>query len=286
MNLPYVIVVTLTEFENNELLDVKKTRTRQEYCWTCTASLIYFLIKKYNLDECTYLDADLLFFDDPKIILDEMKEDSVLLTKHLMADGSKKTEQVGRYCVQFMPFKNDVRGMTALSWWKDKTIEWCYARIENGKFGDQKYLDDWTERFSGVHVMEHIGGGVASWNMFRYRIENKNDKFYIGEKNKTRVYPLIFFHFHSTKIFNFGGKIISSFWPYDYNLNKSAGKLYSHYSQKISETLSSIKKIDPDFYFGFVNNKYYFYYLYRMIIVNINMLVRQIVKTILQKNTK
>ncbi|MFN3270416.1 MAG: hypothetical protein ACK42G_07510, partial [Candidatus Kapaibacteriota bacterium] len=41
---------------------------------------------------------------------------------------------------------------------------------------DQLYLDDWTERFKGVHVMKHLGGGLAAWNVQQYEFKNENEK--------------------------------------------------------------------------------------------------------------
>ncbi len=54
-----------------------------------------------------------------------------------------------------MTFKrND--GELVRSWWEERCLEWCYARFEDGKFGDQKYLDDWTSRFNKqVHVLKN-----------------------------------------------------------------------------------------------------------------------------------
>jgi hypothetical protein len=61
-----VIPINLTEFENNTLLELKKNRTFVEYCWTLTPCLIEYCLKKFNLHDCTYLDADLFFFSSPK----------------------------------------------------------------------------------------------------------------------------------------------------------------------------------------------------------------------------
>jgi len=57
-----VTVISLKEFEDEELLKVKSTRTIAEYCWTSTPATILYCIEKYELESCTYLDADLYFF--------------------------------------------------------------------------------------------------------------------------------------------------------------------------------------------------------------------------------
>src|SRR5688500_5630594 len=57
LNLNHATIISLNEFEDKELLRVKSTRSKGEYCWTCTPSTILYCIQKYNLPECTYLDA-------------------------------------------------------------------------------------------------------------------------------------------------------------------------------------------------------------------------------------
>jgi hypothetical protein len=192
LQLSHMTVEFVDDFETQALLSVKSDRTKAEYCWTCGSSIIYHFIKKYNLPDCAYLDADLMFFSSPKIIYDEIGESSIALTEHF----DKADNVHGRFCVQFVYFKNDKDGMSALTWWKDKCIEWCYARYENGKFGDQMYLDEFPVLFRNVHVIRSRGAGVAPWNMNQYSynlvtnvIEYKNEKF-----------PIVFFHFHGVSL--------------------------------------------------------------------------------------
>lgn len=186
LNLALVTIISLNEFEDEELLEVKKHRTQVEYFWTCTPSIIKYCIENFNLESCTYLDADIYFFSDPNILIEEMNGKSILLTKHRYTPKYDQTLSSGVYAVQFMTFKNDTNGMKALNWWRNSCITWCYNRVEKEKFGDQKYLDDWTVRFEGVHVLKHLGGGVAPWNVQQYKLKEKS-------------FELIFYHFHGFK---------------------------------------------------------------------------------------
>lgn len=187
LNLLSVTIISLHEFEDKELLEAKKDRTKEEYCWTCTPSIIKYCIKNFNLSSCTYLDADIYFFSNPDVLIKEMGSKSILITEHRFSPMYKSSLINGIYNVQFLTFKNDINGMKALQWWRNSCIAWCYRRAEDGKMGDQKYLDDWTTRFEGVHVLQHLGGGVAPWNVQQYKLEKK-------------PFKLIFYHFQGFKI--------------------------------------------------------------------------------------
>jgi hypothetical protein len=198
MNLPHVTVISLGEFEDEELLRVKPARTQGEYCWTCTPSTILYILTNYDVDHCTYLDSDLYFFSSPQPLIDEMGGNSILITPHRYTSRYDQSRKSGIYCVQFVTFRKDDNGMTALNWWRNACIEWCYNRSEDGKFGDQKYLDDWPTRFRGVHVLEHLGGGVAPWNMQQYTFYKETDGKRMGKvTGKGKTFEVIFFHFHS-----------------------------------------------------------------------------------------
>lgn len=201
---PHLTVVSLAEFEDEKLRRVKKTRSPMEYCWTCTPSIILHVLERFGADRCTYLDADLWFYANPSVLLAEMGDNSVLITEHRYTPRYDKSRKSGKYCVQFISFRKDDHGLEALRWWRDRCNEWCYARLEDGKFGDQMYLNDWTTRFRGVHVLQHRGGGVAPWNVQQYSLKPSGSGFLLTENASGRESELIFYHFHYVRFFTNG----------------------------------------------------------------------------------
>ena len=197
MNLSHSIVISLKEFEDEELLEIKSKRARAEYCWTCTASLLDYVLEKYKEEYCTYVDSDLYFFKNPQILIEEMVDAncSVQIVEHGFGNGliaKEKIKGAGRYCVQFNTFKNDIHGREILSTWKAQCRNHC--SMAPGEMGDQKYLSDWAEKYEQVHVLQHQGGGVAPWNVFRFKSSEKDG--WLIEKKTKKEFELIFYHFH------------------------------------------------------------------------------------------
>ena len=106
-----------------------------------------------------------------------------LITDHGYAPEYDQSATSGQYCVQFIVFARH-GGESVRRWWEERCIEWCHARFEDGKFGDQKYLDDWPSRFEGlVHVLKQQEFAQAPWNATRYPYSQA-----------------IIFHFHGLRI--------------------------------------------------------------------------------------
>ena len=61
LNISCCRIIPLEEFEDEDLLKIKESRSRGEYCWTCTAKLIKYVINYYDHEMCTYVDSDLFF---------------------------------------------------------------------------------------------------------------------------------------------------------------------------------------------------------------------------------
>ncbi|MEN9306238.1 MAG: hypothetical protein RL173_170 [Fibrobacterota bacterium] len=192
LSLPNLIPIALRSVETlfPALLEVKPTRSRAEYCWTLTPFSYAAVLKEDpSATRITYVDADVAFFGPASELLNEMdaQDCDVLLTDHAYAPEYQQESTSGRYCVQFLPFRTTPGGLEVLTWWQDRCIEWCYARFEDGKFGDQKYLDDWTVRWGNrAKVLKDVHLTLAPWNaahLFRH-----------GQK-------LGIYHFHNLRIY-------------------------------------------------------------------------------------
>ena len=244
LELPHVSTVSLTELEafDPELRGVKEDRSTVEYMWTATPSLpLYELAARPELDEVTYLDADLMFFSDPEPIFEELGDDSVLITPHRFSPELAHHEINGIYNVQFLTFRRDERGLGALNWWHDRCIEWCYYHFEDGKLGDQKYLDDWPERFAGVHVSRHKGCGLAPWNITQFDVRETPQGIYVDED------PLIFFHYHRVRVLEDG-----YLWrPPGYYVSQEQRRLvYDPYLAELARAVTTVQRVDPGYTSG------------------------------------
>jgi hypothetical protein len=191
LSLECVTVLRLTEIETERLLSVKNKRSIGEYCWTLTPFLpSHVFVRAPRLDRVTYIDADLYFFDKPNLLLEEFSQSGkhVLLTEHAFGPEYADKIRYGRFCVQFMTFRNTEESRRMLQWWQDRCIEWCFSKEEEGKFGDQKYLDVWPTLFQKeVHILTQTERTLAPWNVAHF------------ERTTGRVHP-VFYHFHSLKI--------------------------------------------------------------------------------------
>lgn len=208
--------IRLDDFERGDgaLARVKPARSRVEYYFTCSPSLpLYLLDHQPQIDTLTYLDADLCVYDRLDPIWEELGQASVLILPHRFSAQLRDRERYGLYNVGWLTFRNDLAGRACLTWWRERCLEWCYDRVEGGKFADQKYLDDWPQRFANVAVLQNSAAGLAPWNWMNYRLMLEDHQLRVDGS------PLIFYHFHGFKRF--------SRWLSDPNLSDYGGQMPS-----------------------------------------------------------
>jgi hypothetical protein len=267
LELPSLIAIGLDELEAHDsgLAAVKDDRTQIEYCWTATpAILLATLEREPELDSITYLDADLGFFADPEPLFAELGNGSVQIVPHRYApEYAHHEEASGIYNVEWLTFRNDAAGLEVLRWWRERCLEWCYHRVEDGRLGDQKYLDDWPERFPAVRVLQHVGGGLAPWNVTRYRLGERDGPVYVDDL------PLVFYHFHSLTLFGVSSLLVpwrghqprrlsrsgrqALVWATAYDIGREEARLiWEPYVRRLCVAMQRIRSVEPYFRAGLV----------------------------------
>jgi hypothetical protein len=259
--LPGLTVIPLRDVErfDPELLDVRGDRTASEYAWTLKApSVRYAFSEEPELAALTYIDSDMLFFDDPAPLFDELGDGSVLLVAHNFHPRWEKTHKVGPHNAGTLVFRHDANAAAALAYWRDRTNEWCFHRHSDGLFADQRYLDDWPERFEGVRVTRDPNIGLTCANSPRFELEWRDDRPFVEGR------PLTFYHYTSHEIY--GGVTTLrrlGFFRKDFELVRRPVplvwgrprrverpeelRLWQTYMERISEAIALIRQVEPGF---------------------------------------
>jgi hypothetical protein len=196
-NVPNIVPIAMDEFEEGDtaLALAKSNRSLVEYYFTCTPGVLLYVLGKHpDIDIITYLDADLFFFSPPDPVYGELGDRSILIIGHRFPEHLRGHEDLyGVYNVGLLAFRNDRVGRSALEWWRDRCLEQCSDQASQGRFADQKYLDDWPTRFPDVVVLRHQGAGLAPWNTTRYALEMRGGEVYVSGD------VLVFYHFHNVR---------------------------------------------------------------------------------------
>jgi hypothetical protein len=192
--LPNVRIIPLRTLEEAypELVAVKPTRSRIEYYFTLTPFLPHYLFAATPAERVTYIDMDLYFFSSPKPVLHSLGQASVAITPHRFSFEYRNHFVYGLFNVAWLTFRRCAEGLDCLNSYKADCTAWCYDRLEDGRFGDQKYLDSWPQRYPSLRAIEHKGVNLASWNIDNYELKLKNQKLTVDAD------PVVFYHFSGT----------------------------------------------------------------------------------------
>ncbi|QKS70364.1 glycosyl transferase [Paenalkalicoccus suaedae] len=191
------IYFMVDDLKDEELLATRKSRSISEFCWTLKAPLMLYILESFDVDEILYCDGDMAFFSDAEQIFSEWNNASVYLTPQRDLDWVEA--KYGKYQAGLIGFKDDEEGKKALRWWRKECIAFCQKEPQDGKFGDQKYLDEFPTRFSNIRISSHLGINAAPWNCVynnHYPIKESGQDVYI--KNDR----LVSFHFACMSIYN------------------------------------------------------------------------------------
>ena len=167
----------------------------------CTAvkgqALVNFL--EEGSDKVVYLDPDIAVFESLESLDKLLDENDIVLTPHItypesnkqgIADNEMSALKHGAFNFGFYAVKNSENGKKFAYWWRDRLIDFCYDKIPDGLFTDQKWGDLVPSLFDGVYLWKDPGCNVATWNISNRTITKaENGKYFVNGQ------PLKFYHF-------------------------------------------------------------------------------------------
>ncbi|MEK4440677.1 hypothetical protein [Niallia sp. FSL K6-0077] len=196
-NLKNMHLIRVEEIENDQLRAVKQERMINEYCWTLKSFLIEYILKNNDIEQVLYCDGDIYFFSNPASIFNEWGSASIFLTPQRDLDWVE--QKYGKYQAGIIGFRKDEIGLSAVQWWKERCIEWCGVVESNGRFGDQKYLDQLPIMYDNVRISSNLGVNAAPWNIIYnndFNVSLQGDKVFINND------PLVAYHFSCITIYD------------------------------------------------------------------------------------
>lgn len=193
-----VEVFDVVDFLGESLvLQLKSERSLLEFMWTLPSVILSEILTSERMfSDIVYLDADIFFFSDPKVIWKEVALGNVSIVSHNFSNRLRDIFlDSGEFNVSWVSIPNSEFGKEVARSWAENCLKLCpeIPVSNNGRFayGDQKYLDYWPEDFgTRIQIIQNPGVGVAPWNYEKFQITNK-EPFLVDNS------PLVFYHFSS-----------------------------------------------------------------------------------------
>tara|TARA_B100001059_G_C17831435_1_gene584934 strand:+ start:968 stop:1942 length:975 start_codon:yes stop_codon:yes gene_type:complete len=229
-----------------ELKLINKKRTKSEYFFTCSAQVCDFIFEQNpTIELLNYIDADLYFFNPLKALFDELGDASIGVVEHKFHWTNRSKNKYGRFNVGWISFRNDDDGRKCVTEWSQQCIDWCYQKLDNGKYADQKYLDYWPKKYNNLKILKHKGANIAIWNIKNYILRREKGRIYVDDQ------PLLFYHFAGLKqidsytfktnlssyLVSLKGVLLNDIYkPYLYELSKITSKHNVKFIKDIKHT--------------------------------------------------
>ena len=150
----------LTAIHFNKVLNFDRTlkaaiRDRKLIDKIVTSRPIFLklLFKKFKLRDIFLLDSDIFFFSNPVKINKYIKGAAVAFCKHNFSrNNNKLSKKYGKYNGGFIYVKSNINGFDFLNKWSLLVKNGANLTI-NGKFSDQKYLEDLSTSVKNVKIL-------------------------------------------------------------------------------------------------------------------------------------
>lgn len=233
---PGVRIVPVNDIETDALRAVCTTRALREYYWTLTPWMFETVFDRAPAaPRVTYVDADLYFFRSPMVILDGMTAaHEALITHHAYAPQYDFSATSGPFCVQFLCVKRTAEARRVVAWWRDRCLEWCYAKLDADRFGDQRYLERWPEMLGErLLIINRSDWTGAPWNAC------------LAEDRAGPAWTPVFYHFHGFRHLSGDRALLLPTTP-RYEIGPKTWRLYRTYVLAITRVSRMLRRAGID----------------------------------------
>lgn len=188
--------LTIAEVLESEprLVPLRESRTPWEFFATMKPILIRQVMNTVALpgEWFIFTDADTYYFSSPLETISHIPKDvsTVMMPNRFGAD-TLHLRIYGNYCAGFGLWRCDAHARAVLDDWSSACIDWCFSRVEQGRFMNQGYLNEWPKKHDRIMILGHPGFNLAPWNLGSHRILETPAGVLVDNM------PLVFFHFSS-----------------------------------------------------------------------------------------
>lgn len=146
----------------------------------------------------TYVDADVMFWRDPEEWHIEAQRAGVGFVRHGFAEAAPYPIPTTHTHESAFGVHNVgviySSGRKFPSWWAGRCAAWCYDRVEAGMYGDQKYLDHYSDRFPSVSLPPRAC--LGPWGLHAGKLSMTSDGPTFNDA------PVTAFHYSSLRVIN------------------------------------------------------------------------------------
>ena len=179
---------------DKSLKKIIKKRKLIDKIVTSRPIFLQYLNQKYFINNIFLLDSDIYFFSNPEKLNNHIKGFSVAFCEHKFTRNNLElSNKYGKYNGGFVYAKFDRNGKFFLKKWSKLCKKWCEFDSKDGKFSDQKYLENLSLETKNIKIINSPDINLAPWNLEGKNIQLKNNKILVNNKK------LIFFHFHGLR---------------------------------------------------------------------------------------
>lgn len=229
-------LVKLSEIELYfpQLVARKMQITPLEYIFLITPFIVKFCLEKLELPSVAYVDSDICFFSSIDPIFKEINKSDVGITAHNFLMKLTHLSINGTYNVGIVFFRNTQKGLLTVNWWADRCMESTSIHSNSSEiFGDQKYLDSFSNIYPETHVYQNFGINAAPWNCDDVSLDTAGKVFSNGHE-------LVCFHFSGLK--SNKNRFILGFQRYNIKPSVNLRKcIYQPYALKLYEMNRSLE---------------------------------------------